>query len=242
MQTGEGTSWDSGVGATSLLTVALLASAVGAGDVAAASLLVAPAATGRSRAMPGLLGSIAIGALVLGALGWAGTALLDVQVSTGVAAGLGVAVGGGIGAMVWFLAVGESGDQEGMETVAVEMEDEAAAEPAPEPADLFAANPDPIVYFAGEEPVVRTVNPAFEETFGVHAGSLADADLSEAVMADGDVDDLLAAIGDGEDYDDVHDCETVQGARRMRLRLAVTGSDVRTDGYLIYTPLPGDVA
>lgn len=239
MQPGDRPSGDRPRWVAGLLAAWAIALVVGGGTTTAVSVALFPAVTERSRTMPGLLGSIAIGALVGGVLGWIAPTVAGVEVSTGIAAGLGVAVGGGLGAMVWFLAVGDSGEQEGMETVAVQMESDEAS-PTPQPADLFAANPDPIVYFAGERPVVRTVNAAFEETFGVAAATLEDADLSEAVMAEDDADDVLEAIGPSGSYDAVRDCETVEGVRSMRLRLAVTERGGRTDGYLLYTPVGGE--
>lgn len=216
-----------------LLALLVLAGALGGGGSAWASLGLVLAVPGRTREMPGLVGSIASGALVLAVLGWAGATLVNLQVSPALAAGLGIAVGGGVGAMAWFLAVGETGP-DGPETVAVEMADEEGG-PSPRPADLFAASPDPIVFFAGDPPVVRAVNPAFEEVFGASSAALEDADLAEALAFD-ETDEVLSAVRSGGTYDEVVECRTEDGTRAMRLRIAAPGG---ATGYLLYTPVGG---
>lgn len=219
-----------------LLALSLLVALEG-GGAATASLPLLLAVPGGVRDTGGLVAAIGLGALVLGTAGWAGATVLDAQVSVVVAAGLGIAAGGGIGAVVWLLAVGEAADRGGRETVAVEMNDDERAGPEPQPADLFAESPDPIVFFAGEEPVVRAVNPAYEETFGVSSGVLDGADLEEALMSAEPADDVVAAVRTGGSYDRTVACEAAEGTRRMRLRLVVTEDPVGASGYLVYTPV-----
>lgn len=199
-------------------------------------------ATPQRRSLAGLVGSIAVGALVLGGVGWlvaTQTAILPFGAT--VAAGLGLAVGGGLGSVVWLLAIDEAEDTS-TEEVTVDMADEPAEGPSPEPVDLFDASPDPIVFFAGGEggPVVMAVNAAFEETFGVSGSALAETPLADGLLVAEDAEDLAAAAGAGDSFDRVLTCETDRGERRMRVRLAVTRDPERSGGYVVYTP--ADVA
>lgn len=215
------------------LSVAVAVSAdLGGAGAAPASLAVALAVTGGSTDLRRLAGAIATGAVALATVGWLGAAAVLPDVSSPLAAGLGVAVGGGLGAVVWLLAAGDDADR-GPGTVDVDMG--ADADPAPQPADLFAASPDPIVFFVdrGDGPVVRALNPAFEESFGTDAAALEDAPLAEALPAGADAEAVLAG-GDGAAHDAVYDCETVDGTRPMRLRVAVTGEGASA-GYLLYS-------
>lgn len=218
------------------LVLALLVALEGGGGTTA-SLALILAVPGRARDTGGLVGAIAVGAAVLGALGWIGVAVFDAQVSLVAAVGLGIAGGGGIGAVIWLLVVGEAAEGGGRETVAVEMDDEEPTGPEPQPADLFAANPDPIVFFAGEEPEVRAVNPAYEDAFGVSSSVLDGADLDEALMTADAVDGVGSAARTGDPFDRTVECETAEGTRTMRLRVVVTEGPTGASGYLLYTPL-----
>ena len=195
----------------------------------------------RVKSIGGLVGSIAAGAVVLGVVLWlvaTGTTLLPVTAL--VAAGVGLAVGGGLGSVVWLFAVGEE-DADTGESVTVDMDDQGEAGPAPEPVDLFEASPDPILFFAEtpEGPVVRAVNPAFVSAFGVSSEALDGVPLREGLLVSEGAEDVVAAARAGGTFDEVLACEGEDGTQAMRVRLAATGRD-RTDGYVLYTPADAD--
>lgn len=168
---------------------------------------------------------IAAGAGVFAALGWAVATVAGFPPRLPV--GIGIALGGGIGAGTRYIAAAEEAEEG--ESVTVEMD--RADDPEPEPADLFEASPDPILYYDAAEagPVVRAVNPAFEGTFGVDTAALAGTPLAEGLMADGEV---AAAVAAGESADAVA-CNTDAGEKRFDLRVAPVGE---TRGYVVYVP------
>lgn len=209
-----------------------------------ASLVAAPLllASPRRKSLAGLVTSIAVGALVLGAVAWvvaSQTTLLPL--GTTVAAGLGLAVGGGLGSVVWLLGLEET-EEASTEEVTVDMAEETTERPTPEPVDLFDASPDPIVFFAGDDghPVVMAVNAAFEGTFGVSGSALVDTPLADGLLVAEGAEDLAAAAQAGDSFDRVLVCETDDGERRMRVRLAVTRDPEDSGGYVIYTPTDRD--
>lgn len=216
----------------------------------AVALLTAPASPGRvsgtlaavllvgtsERALSGLVGAIAAGAVVLGGVAWlvaSQTALVPIDAT--VAAGLGIAVGGGLGSVAWLLLHGDAAE-DSSETVTVDMGGDEGAVPSPTPADLFDANPDPILYYGGDPPVVRAANPAFESVFGVSGAALDGTPLREGLFVAEDADRIATAAADGEGFDRVLACETEAERRRMRVRLAAAGGD-RPAGYVLYTPV-----
>lgn len=221
------------------LGLALLA-VVGTGATGESATLAAVLVVGsRQRSLAGLVGAIAVGALGLGAIAWLLATGMDVvPFGTSVTVGLGLAIGGGLGSVVWLLVVGEEA-QDSTETVTVDMSDETPERPSPEPADLFDASPDPIVFFAAsqEGPVVLAVNEAFEDAFGVTGSALAETPLADGVLLAEGGDDLATAARDGEPFDRVMPCETDDGHRDMRVRLALTGDPADTGGYVVYTPV-----
>jgi PAS domain-containing protein len=191
----------------------------------------------RMKSFGGLVGSIAAGAIGLGLILWlvaTGTTLLPV--SALIAAGVGLAVGGGLGSVVWLFAVGDEEVDTGG-SVTVDMDGQGAAGPAPEPVDLFEASPDPILFYAEtpEGPVVRAVNPAFVSAFGVTSDALDGVPLREGLLVTEGAEDVVAAARAGETFDEVLACEGENGTQSLRVRLAATGRD-RTDGYVLYTP------
>lgn len=217
---------------TAGLAGALLAAGAATGSPEAASLAVLSLVGADRQSLGGLVGSIAAGALAVGALAWLvaeGTGALPMSVP--VATGLGLAVGGGLGSLVWLLATDEA-ETDATETVTVDMAGEDGATPTPEPVDLFEASPDPILYYAGEGPAVRAVNPAFEAVFGVDGATLEDAPLAEGLQV-AEAEAVVEAARAGDAFDEVVACETADGERRMRLRVAATGGG-RTEGYVLY--------
>ncbi len=175
---------------------------------------------------------LAAGCGVLGVAGWVVVTLFFSNVPAAAGLGAGIAVGGGLGAVMRLLVFGEEGSQ--AETVTVDMDDRRA--PSPKPADLFEASPDPLLYYdaSGEVPVVRAGNPAFEETFDVGADALDGASLPEVLMT-ADSDDIVGAAAAGEALDAVRRCETGSGERDLRVRTVPAGDS--TYGYVIHTEL-----
>ncbi|WP_336001921.1 sensor histidine kinase [Halorientalis halophila] len=97
---------------------------------------------------------------------------------------------------------------------------------------LLTAHPDPVVQYekGADGIVVRSINPAFRETFTVDGAEVS----LRATLADDDALDAVArAIQSGDPLDRETDCDTASGERRFRLR------NVPTDdgGYLLYTDL-----
>lgn len=169
---------------------------------------------------------VAGGALVVGAA-------VDLPLSRAVLGGLGVALGGGIGAVGYLATVDDIEHTETGRTVkTVDTDDDTA--PPPEPIDLFGGHPDPILYYTDEGygPVVRAANEAFGTTFDVPPARIAGTPLEETLMTveSGAVDP--AAVTDGT-FEATVTCETAAGPAQYRLRSV--GDD--GDGYLLYTPL-----
>ncbi|MEF8855705.1 MAG: PAS domain-containing protein, partial [Haloarculaceae archaeon] len=110
--------------------------------------------------------------------------------------------------------------------------------PAPRPADLFEASPDPILYFddSGEGPVVRAANPAFEGVFGLTSTAVEDAALGDALMVTGRNNAIVRAASTGADFQATVPCETAEGEVPCAIRLATVTDEVGVRGYVIYTP------
>jgi hypothetical protein len=183
-----------------------------------------------------LVGWIVGAAAVGGAIGY-GVATLAAPDVLPIALVFGIALGGGFGALVQVFALGET-DPEKPESVTVGASSDEGGSPDPQPADLFDEHPDPVLYFddAGDGPVVRAVNAAFEDTFGVGTDAVANAGLADASMATERVDDVVAAAGEGEAFDAVLTCETNGETAPFRLRTATVTDGSGTRGYLVYTP------
>lgn len=190
-------------------------------------------ARGRGPQTGGLLaivGWIAVGALLLGALMLAVDRAVGLPLSRAVAVGLGLALGGGLGGLANLLQGGERPTTSD-ETVAVAPE---PTTPDPQPADLFDGHPDPVLYYADEDhgPMVLAANDAFGETFDVPPDRLPGTPLSEAMLVTGDQTVGAEAVTAGG-LDGVVRCETSDGGGRFRLR-TVQRDDI---GYLLYTPV-----
>jgi hypothetical protein len=148
-------------------------------------------------------------------------------------AGMGVALGGGLGGLVYFLSVGEA-EADPDSGITVEMSDERTA-PEPRPADLFEDHPDPVLYVADEGggPLVRAANPAYGETFDLPTTALAGAPLEETLVPAGQLGDLPEALGAGQEVDRELRLETTAGVAAFRVRSIGDPAD----GYVLFTPL-----
>ena len=180
-----------------------------------------------------MLGWIVLGAAVVAAGTLAVEATVEIPLSRAAVFGLGLALGGGLGAVGRLLTAGEPerSDPEG-ETMTVAVDEDEP--PAPQPSDLFDEHPDPLLYFAdeGHGPIVRAANDAFGATFDVPTDRLAGTPLSEALLVtEGDGHDPAAVTEAG--FETTVTCETATGTETFRLR--TVGSDA--DGYLLYTPV-----
>ena len=178
-------------------------------------------------------------ALVGGGLGY-GIATLAAPAATTIALGFGIAVGGGLGAVVRLFVV-EDADAVEPDEVTVSSSSAEPSVPDPQPVDLFDEHPDPVLYFddSGGGPVVRAANRAFEDTFGVGSEAVENAALADALMATERTEDIVAAAGDAESVDAVVDCETAGDERPFRVRTVAVARGNGTRGYVLYTPLDG---
>lgn len=219
-------------GACALFALAVALDGDG-GTAARAALL----AVGGGRARSGvatLVGWLVGGALLGAAGGYAAVALVALPLSTQGAVGLGIALGGGLGAVSNLLAADDDVELDGeRDAVTVEMEADESA-PSPRPADLFDGHPDPVLYVAdeGHGPVVMAANRAYAETFDVAAATITGTPLDEALFVEGDPSPVAGAVAAGETVDEVFACQTPDGERSFRLR--TVGGD--GDGYVVYTP------
>lgn len=218
----------------SLVVAATLGAVVLSGNVTAgvaAVTLPVILATPPGRGLFDVVLWIVAGAAILGAIGWTLVTVLVSHLPPLVGLGIGIALGGGFGAVVRLLVLEEPTDT--TETVAVDTTPDESA-PDPVPADLFEAHPDPVLYYDARDdsPVVRAANPAFVESFDVSASMVEETPLGDVLMFH-DTDDLVAAVTEGRQYDAVHTCETVEGAVAFRIRLVTTPE--ATAGYVLYT-------
>lgn len=210
------------VGAESGLAVAAPILAVGADD-----------GLGLRTQLLWIFGAGALG----GVLGYA-IATLAAPTATTLALGFGIAVGGGLGAVVRLLAVGDTEPQE-PDDVTVSSRRTEPSTPDPQPVDLFEENPDPVLYFddSGDGPVVRAANRAFEETFGVDSEAVENAALADALMVTERADDVVTAAADAATFEAVIDCETATDEQSFRVRTIAVARGNGTRGYVLYTPL-----
>lgn len=207
------------------------------GSTLAASLLVV-GLSGRHNLLD-LSGWIAGGAILGGVLLYGVGALLAPSIAIELLVGAGVAVGGGLGGVTRLLGVGEGTTTTAEADTFTAGSDEAteASTPEPRPADLFEASPEPILYYddAGDGPVVRAVNPAFETAFGVSAAAVEDAALGDALMTTADTEAIVAAASAGDAYAGTVTCETATAARAFAIRLASVSDEAGSRGYVLYT-------
>ncbi|WP_324758969.1 hypothetical protein [Haloarcula montana] len=176
---------------------------------------------------------IGAGALLVAGGALAVGAAVELPLSQAVLGGLGVALGGGIGAVGYLVSADDIQQVDTERTGnAVELDEEEI--PAPEPIDLFGGHPDPILYYTDEGygPVVRAANEAFGDTFDVPPARIAGTPLGETLMTvDSGAIDAESVTDDG--FDTTVTCETAAGRKQFRVRSVGDG----TDGYLLYTPV-----
>ena len=215
--------------------------ALGAPGIAVATPVLLASPNDRRRDFLLLLGWILVGAVAGGAIGW-GLAQAVAPTAGTISVVFGAAIGGGFAAVIRLFVFGNSSRQE-PESVTVdtgEADDDRV--PDPEPIDLFEGSPDPILYFddAGDGPVVRAANPAYEAVFGVNATAVENAALGDALMVTDRTEHVVDAAAAGEQFDDVIACETGQETVRFRVRTTTTDGLAGTRGYVLYTPVePG---
>ena len=184
---------------------------------------------GRRRlgSLAAVIGWIGAGAVVLATVALVVQSTLSLGLSEQVTVGLGLALGGGLGGVVYLLLTDSPG-----ETVTVSTDTEPT--PDPQPVDLFDGHPDPVLYFVddGNGPVVRAANEAFGTTFDVPADRLTGTALSEALLVAG-IDEVDAESVSTADLDVVALSTAHDEPTRFRLRTA----GVPSTGYLLLTPL-----
>lgn len=206
-------------------------------DLTLAAPLVVGVALGGREGLGALVGGIVGGALIGGGAGFLAHTMISLPFTQFGAAGMGVALGGGLGGLTYFLSVGEA-DQPDESGVRVDMGRDD--DPEPRPADLFDDHPDPVLYVADEGggPVVRAANAAYGETFDLPTDALSGAPLTEVLRpADDGSDDAGAELRDalaaGETVDRDLALATARGVARFRVRSVGNPAD----GYLLFTPV-----
>ncbi|MFD1640612.1 sensor histidine kinase [Halohasta litorea] len=105
--------------------------------------------------------------------------------------------------------------------------------------ELFEQLPDPVaeVRFSGDEPIVTSINPAFEETFGYELAELVDEPLNEHIVPEG-VDDATvldreAASGEWTSAEIIR--EAADGPRLFLFRGIPFTHDGQQRGFGVYT-------
>lgn len=186
------------------------------------------------RHMAELVGWIGAGAAVFGLVGLAIAMAFVSEVPPAAGLGAGIAVGGGFGAVVRLLGFEQVEDTE---DVTIDLDRDTVDVPAPEPADLFEASPDPMLYYDddGNGPVVRAANPAFAEMFDVPVDDTIGAELAETLATDPQA--VVDAAAAGTPFDDTRSCETGNGERPFRVRVVPVDVASGTRGYVVYTPV-----
>lgn len=109
-------------------------------------------------------------------------------------------------------------------------------------AALFENVPDPVVQYRYEdgEPIVRSINPAFESIFGFDAEAPLGRSLDSLIVPREDGDRTVGIndrIATGEQLDIEVERETVTGRRTFLLRNVPLSSGETRAGYAIYTDI-----
>ncbi|WP_324761098.1 PAS domain S-box protein [Haloarcula montana] len=109
---------------------------------------------------------------------------------------------------------------------------------------LFENNPDPVVrvHFEGDEPVIREVNPAFEEVFDFSSAEVVGSTVAEAVVPESEREEyerLRDKAARGESLEQEAPRQTADGIREFLFRVihfsADQDPDEPTDAYVWYT-------
>ena len=231
---GSGPDWHTlAVSATGVVALVALS---GSGTAVALGAPILVAATDDGLGLRSQLLWIFGSALIGGGVGY-GIATLVAPTATTIALGFGIAVGGGLGAVVRLFAVEQTEPQE-LDEVTVSSSGGETSTPDPQPVDLFDENPDPVLYFddSGDGPVVRAANRAFEDTFGVGSEAVENAALADALMVTDRTEGVVTAASDAGSFDAVIDCETAGDERPFRVRTVAVARGTGTRGYVLYTP------
>ncbi|PSP59645.1 hypothetical protein BRC73_06415 [Halobacteriales archaeon QH_7_66_37] len=105
---------------------------------------------------------------------------------------------------------------------------------------LFENAPDAIAFyeFDGEEPIVRMVNPTFQETFGYDSGAAVEESLDEIVVPAAYADEgrsINRRVRSGDRVDTEVTRQTADGLREFRLRsVPIQPGEHGERGYVIY--------
>lgn len=194
-------------------------------------VLVGGAVAGRE-GLAALVGWI-VGGVVLGAaLGYGAHGIGVVPLTQLGATGMGAALGGGVGALVNFVSVGEA-ELESDDGVTVDMGREET--PEPRPADLFDDHPDPVLYVADEGggPIVRAANDAYGVAFDLPSTTLSGAPLADALVVLDDTEAVVESLAAGGPIDREAVVETATGETTFRVRSVGDPAD----GYVLFTPV-----
>ncbi|MFB6236009.1 MAG: ATP-binding protein [Halopenitus sp.] len=106
---------------------------------------------------------------------------------------------------------------------------------------LFENSTDCIVEveFVDREPIVRAVNPAFEEAFGMPEAEVVDEPLNEFVVPPERQEgsrEIVDRVIDGERFETEVVRQTIRGDRTFHLRaIPLNDSEIASDGYAVYT-------
>jgi PAS domain-containing protein len=201
----------------------------GTHDFAGLAVLVAGPAIPRT--LRGLVAAIVVGTAAIGAIAAGVVTAVGGPLSPTVAAGVGAAVGGGVGSAVWLFVAADDAEEETDVSI-----DVGEAAPAPQPADLFEANPDPILFVGGPDPSVLAANPAFGEVFGVDPDDVAGRPLVESLHVETESDAIAAAVAAGRAFEATVACETAEGPGNRRVRVVPTGG-AHGAAYVVYGPV-----
>jgi PAS domain S-box-containing protein len=108
---------------------------------------------------------------------------------------------------------------------------------------LFETLPNPVLHARMEdgEPVVETVNPAFEDTFGYDAETIRDEPIQDYIRPDQRTDaaqQLNGQVLTGTDGQREVERETTAGVRTFRVNITTRNTESGThEGYAVYTDI-----
>jgi PAS domain S-box-containing protein len=108
---------------------------------------------------------------------------------------------------------------------------------------LFETLPNPVLHARANdgEPVVETVNPAFEDTFGYDAETIRDEPVQNYILPDDQaeaVDQLNKQILTGDAVQREVQRETTDGIRTFSLNVSTRNTETETvEGYAVYTDI-----
>jgi PAS domain S-box-containing protein len=108
---------------------------------------------------------------------------------------------------------------------------------------LFEALPNPVLHATVEdgEPVVETVNPAFEDTFGYDVETIQDEPIQDYILPDDQADAThklnQRGLAEGDVQREIQR-ETTDGIRTFRLNVSTRNTETEAvEGYAVYTDI-----